>query len=198
MNMTLSLHYHDWVGLGYSIHWSYHHWSSVPSIFGVNATNPFQCRRYVQEKSLREFNNLAYVSSAAIPSCFILSWLPPWTLYHQIVFTSTKSFSPFRVVDMGFIKALLQWVTSCRHQLIIQEVYLGTTLSVLWSLHALMVSFSFLVTSLHQWPSTGRFFVVFVIDSCIRTMWILLQYLEGHYHYLWFLSHLLTAYIIGW
>ena len=147
--MTLSLHQHDWVGLGYSIHRSYHHWSSVTSIFRVNATNPSQCCRYVQKKSLREFTNPAYISSTAIPSHFILSWSPPWTLYHQIVFTSTKSFALFRVVDVGFIKALLRWVTSCRHKLIIQEVNLGTTLSILWSLHASMESFSLLVTGLH-------------------------------------------------
>jgi len=147
--MTLSLHHHDWVGLGYSIHRSYRHWSSIPSVFGVNATNPFQCHWYVQEKSLREFTYPACVSSAAIPSCFILSWLPPWTLYHQIVFTSTKSFAPFHVIDVGFIKALLWWVTSCWHQLIIQEVDLGTTLSVLWSLHASMASFSLPATGLH-------------------------------------------------
>jgi len=196
--MTLSLHQHDWVELGYFVHRSYHHSSSIPSIFGVNATNPFQCHRYVKENLLREFTNPAYVSSIAIPSRFILSWPPPWTLYHQIVFTSTKSFASFHVVDVGFIKALLRWVTSCRHQLIMEEVDLGTTILVLWSLHASMASFSLSATGLHQWPSTEIFYVVFNINSCIHTTWIVLQYLEGHHHYRWFLSRLLTAYIIGW
>lgn len=77
--------------------------------------------------------------------CIIRSFSPP------------KSFTPFRVVDVGFIKALLRRVTSFRHQLIIQEVDLGTTLSILWSLHALMESFSLLATGLHQWTSTEWF-----------------------------------------
>ena len=149
LNMTLSLHHHDWVRLGYSVHWSYHHWSTIPSIFGVNATNPFHFHQYVHDKSLKEFTNPACVSSVAIPSPFILSWPPPWTLYHHIVFTSTKSFSPFRVVDVVFIKALLRRVTSCRRHLIIQEFDLGTTLSVLWSLHASMASFSLSAIGLH-------------------------------------------------
>ena len=44
-----------------------------------------------------------------------------------ILFSPPKSFSSFHVIYVGFIKALLQRVTSCRHQLIIQEVDLGTT-----------------------------------------------------------------------
>ena len=158
----------------------------------------FHCCWYVQEKSLREFTNPTCVSTTAKPLRFILSWLPPWTLYHQIVFTSTKSFAPFLVIDVGFIKALLRRVTSCRHQLIIQEVDLGTTLLVLWSLHASMATFSLPATGLHQWPSTERFCMVFDIKSHFHTTWVLLSYLEGHQHYRWFLSHLLVVYIIGW
>ena len=86
LNMTLSLRIH--VGLGCSIHRSHHHGHITPSAFGVNATNPScQFRRYVQEKSLREFT---CVSSAAIHLRSIFSWPPPWTLYPQIVFTSIK------------------------------------------------------------------------------------------------------------
>ena len=113
------------------------------------------------------------------------------------LFSPPKSFASFCVVDVGFIKALLWWVTSCRHQLIIQEVDLGKTLLVLWSLYPSMASFSLPATSLHQWPSTERFYVVFNIDSCIHTTWIVLQYLEGHHHYQWFLSRLLKTHIIG-
>ncbi len=47
------------------------------------------------------------------------------------LFSPPKSFALFHFVDVGFIKALLRRVASCRHQLIIQEVDLGTTLSVL-------------------------------------------------------------------
>ena len=85
-----------------------------------------------------------------------------------------KSFAPFRVIDVGFIKALLRWVTSSRHQLIIQEVDLGTTLSVLWSFHASMTIFSLLTTGLHQWPSTKIFCVVFDAKSHFHITWILL------------------------
>ena len=109
-----------------------------------------------------------------------------------------KSFSLFRVINVGFIKSLLWQIASCRHELIIQEVDLGTPLSVLWSLHASMASFSLPVKGLQQWPSAKRFCVVFDAKCFIQATWIVLQYLEGHYHYRWFLSHLLTTYIIGW
>ena len=86
LNMTLPLR--AWVGLGCFIHRSHHHGLTIPSTFGVNATNPSrQCRRYVQEKSFREFT---CVSPATIHLHSILSWPPPWTLCHQIVFTSIK------------------------------------------------------------------------------------------------------------
>jgi len=85
-----------------------------------------------------------------------------------------KSFTPFHVIDVGFIKALLWWITSCRHQLIIEEVDLGTPRSVLLSLHASMASFSLMATGLHQWPLTERFCVVFDAKSFIHTTWIVL------------------------
>ena len=135
LNVTLSLHHHDWVCC--TIH------------LGVNATNLFQCHRYVQEKSLREFTNLANASSAAIPSLSIFHDRHPEPYIIRSFSPPQKSFAPFRVVDVGYIKALLRQVTSCWHQLIIQEVDLEITLSVLWSLHALMASFSLPTTGLH-------------------------------------------------
>ena len=39
------------------------------------------------------------------------------------------SYYRFRVVDVGFIMALLRWICSCRLQIIIQESNLETTLS---------------------------------------------------------------------
>ena len=127
---------------------------------------------------------------------FIHPWSPPWTICHRLYSPPLKSLASFRVTDVGFIKALLWRIASCRHQLIIQEVDLGTPHSVLWSLHASMASFSLPATGLHQWPSTERFCVVFDAKSFIHTTWIVLQYLEGHYHYRWFLSRLLTVFII--
>ena len=54
LNMTLPLNVR--VGLGSFIHRSHHHGHAIPFTFGVNATDPsHQCRRYVQEKSFREF-----------------------------------------------------------------------------------------------------------------------------------------------
>jgi len=119
--------------------------------------------------------------------CILKSFSPP-----------LKSFAPFCVIDVGFIKALLWQIASCWHQLIIQEVNLGTTLLVLWSLHASMASFSLLATGLHHWPSTGRLCMVFDAKSLFHTRWIVLQYLEGHHHHQWLLSCLLTTYTIGW
>ena len=95
--------------------------------------------------------------------CILRSFSPP-----------LKSFALFRVIDVRFIKALLWQIASCRHQLIIQEVDLGTTLPVLWSLHASMASFSLPAKGLHQWPSTERFCVVFDAKSLIHTTWIIL------------------------
>ena len=139
------------------------------------------------------------VSTVSHPLPYII--LHPFmiaTLNHmsQFVSTSTKSLAPFRVIDVGFIKALLWRIASCRHQLIIREVDLGTPPSVLWSLHASMASFSLPATGIHQWPSTRRFCVAFDAKSFIHATWIVLQYLEGHYHYRWFLSCLLTVFII--
>ena len=190
--MTLPLH--AWVGLGCFIHRSHHHGFAIPSTFGVNSTNPsYKCRRYVQEKSSREVTCVSPTTIHYTPffhDChpepyIIRSFSPP-----------SKSFAPFRVIDVGFIKALLWQITSFRHQLIIQEVDLGTPHSVLWSLHASMASFSLPATGIHQWPSTRRFCVAFDAKSFIHATWIVLPYLEGHRHYWWFLSRLLTVFII--
>ena len=128
---------------------------------------------------------------------FIHSWSPPWIICHSLFSPPLKSLALFRVIDVGFIKALLWRIASCRLQLIIQEVDLGTPPSVLWSLHASMASFSLPATGIHQ-PSTERFCVVLDAKSFIHTTWIVLQYLEDHYHYRWFLLRLLTVYIIDW
>ena len=69
LNMTLPLRAR--VGLGCFIHRSHRQGLAIPSTFGVNATNPsHQCRRYVQEKSFREFT---CVSPATIHLHSILS-----------------------------------------------------------------------------------------------------------------------------
>lgn len=192
--MTLPLR--AWVGLGCFIHQSHHHGLAIPSTFGVNATNPsYKCRRYVQEKSSREVTR---VPSTAIHYTSFFHDRHPKPYIIRSFSPPSKSFAPFRVIDVGFIKALLWRIASCRHQLIIQEVDLGTPPSVLWSLHASMTSFSLPATGIHQWPSTERFCMVFDAKSFIHTTWIVLQYLEGHYHYRRFLSRLLTVYIIDW
>ena len=103
LNMTLPLRFR--VGLGCFIHRSHHHGHAIPSTFGVNATNPsHKCRRHVQEKSSREvihvpFATIHYTSffHDRHPEPYIIkSFSPP-----------SKSFAPFRVIDVGFIKALL-------------------------------------------------------------------------------------------
>ena len=76
--------------------------------------------------------------------------------------------------------------------------WLRNTLPVPWGLHASMAGFSLPMIGLHRWPSTERLCMVFNIKSSIHTMQNVLQYLEDHYHYRSFLSHLLTTYIIGW
>ena len=91
--------------------------------FGVNATNSSQCHRHVQEKSFSQEFTIQLISHPLQylqPSFF--SWPPFLNLVSSVCFHLQKSFSSFHVVDVGYIKALLQQVTSCRHQLIIQEV----------------------------------------------------------------------------
>ena len=105
------------------------------------------------------------------------------------------SYNRFRVIDVGFIMALLRRICSCRLQIIIQESSLGTTL-VPKSLHASMASFFVFVhglTSLAQW----NILPVFDFRSSIRTWRIVLRHLGNHWHQWWFSSHLLTVYING-
>ena len=169
-------------------------WSRQTIHIWGNATDPsHQCRYMFKRGHSESVNRVPSTTIHHPSSIFMIA-----SLIHisQFVSTSTKSLAPFRVIDVGFIKALLWRIASCRHQLIIQEVDLGTPPSVLWSLHASMASFSLPATGIHQWPSTRRFCVVFDAKSFIHTTWIVLQYLEGHYHYRWFLSRLLTVYII--
>ncbi len=117
---------------------------ATPSAWG-NATNPsHQWCRYVQEKSFRE---LICVSPTTIHYTPFFHDSHPEPYITRLFSPPLKSFAPFCVIDVGFIKALLWRITSCRHQLIIQGVDLGTTPSVLWSLHASMASFSL--------PATG-------------------------------------------
>ena len=103
LNMTLPLHVR--VGLGSFVHRSHRHGHTIPSTVGVNATNPsHQCRRHVQEKSSREATCVPPTTIHYTPffhdrhpkPYIIRSFSPP-----------SKSFAPFRVIDVGFIKALL-------------------------------------------------------------------------------------------
>jgi len=98
---------------------------------GLTLPIPYQFRQYVQEKSFKEFTiqqmphplqyfHASFFMTAILEPYIVKSFSPP-----------QKSFAPFRVVDVEYIKALLRRVTSCRHHLIIQELELETTLSVL-------------------------------------------------------------------
>ena len=62
--------------------------------------------------------------------------IPKPCIISQIL--SPKSLHSFRVIDVGYIKALLQQVASFRHQRIIQEVDLETP-------------FQYLEDFIHQW-----------------------------------------------
>ena len=169
--MTLCPPYH--IGLGWVVSFT----SLItmvftkPSTFGVmlpiHHVSVVTCSREVIQRVHPDPPTTIHLS-------FIHSWPPSWTSYRQSVFTSIKSLAPFRVTDVGFIKALLWRIASCRHQLIIQGVDLGIPPSVLWSLHASMASFSLPATGLHQWPSTERFCVVFDAKSLFHTTWIVL------------------------
>ena len=123
-HITIGPSHHPHLGLTLPIH-------------HVSVTGMF--RRSRSENSLVS-HPLQYIYAPSfhdrhLEPCILWSFSPP-----------LKSLAPFHVIDVGFIKTLLWWIASCRHQLIIQEVDLGTTLSVLWSLHASMASFSLPVT----------------------------------------------------
>ena len=159
--MTISFRIH--VRLGCSIHRSLHHGLLTPSISGVmlpiHHVSVVTCSREVIQRVRPGTPTTIYLF-------FIHSWPPSWTSYRQSVFTSIKSLAPFRVTDVGFIKALLWRIAPCRHQLIIEEVDLGIPPS---SLHASMAGFSLSAIGFHHWPSTERFCVVFDAKSFIHT-----------------------------
>ena len=139
-----------------------HLWLMLP-IHHVSVTGMFR-RSHFEDSPVS--HPLQYIHSPSFhdrhpESCILRSFSPP-----------LKSFALFYVIDVGFIKALLWRIASCQHQLIIQEVDLGTTLLVLWSLHASMASFSLVATGLHHWPSTEIFCMVFDAKSLFHTMWI--------------------------
>ena len=110
-HITIGPSHHPYLGLTLPIH-------------HVNVANMFKRSR---SENSPVSHPLQYIYTPFFHDChpepyIIRSFSPP-----------LKSFAPFRVIDVGFTKALLWWIASCRHQLIIEEVDLGTTLSVLWS-----------------------------------------------------------------
>ena len=92
-----------------------------------------------------------------------------------------KSCYLFHVIDVGYIKALLWRVFSCRLQLIIHELdletnwYLGTCMPQ-WQVSSLSTM------GFHYWPLIGRFHRVFDFNSLIHIRWIVLKYLGNHWH----------------
>jgi len=168
--MTLSLRIR--VGLSYSIHWSHHHGSVTPSTFGVMLP--------IHHVSVADMFKRSHSENSPVSHPLQYIYAPFFHDRHPEHYITRsfsrplKSFAPFRVIHVGFPKALLWRFVSCRNQLIIQEIDLGTTLLVLWSLHASMASFSLPATGLHQWPLTERFYMVFDAKSFIHTTWIVL------------------------
>ena len=114
-----------------------------------------------------------------------------------IIYNIPELCSKFRVVDVGFIMALLWLDYSCRHQLKIQELFLETSL-VPWDLYASMTDSLALDIGSHHWPLIKRFDWVFDIKKSIHTQYIVLWYLGNHWHQWWSPLHLLTVHIIGW
>jgi hypothetical protein len=77
---------------------------ATPSIWG-NATDPsHQCRYMFKRGHSESVNRVPSTTIHHPSSIFMIA-----TLIHmsQFVSTSTKSLAPFRVIDVGFIKALL-------------------------------------------------------------------------------------------
>ena len=104
------------------------------------------------------------------------------------------SYDQFRVIDVGFIMALLWRICSCRIQIIIQESNLETTL-VPKSLHTSMTSFFVFVHGLTSLALAWRIPLVFDFKSSIHTWRFVLRHLGNHWYQWWFSSCLLTVYI---
>jgi hypothetical protein len=117
--------------------------------------------------------------------------LRQFVLYYSV---TPISYNRFRVVDVGFIMALLRRICSCRLQIIIQESNLETT-PVPKSLHASMASFFVFVHGLTSLALEWRIPPVFDFKSFIHTCRFVLRHLGNHWHQWWFSSHLLTVYI---
>ena len=103
LNMTLCPPYH--IGLGCFIHRSHHHGPRQTIHVWGNATDPSHQCRYM-------FKRCCSAKSQPCPiHCHTLSFIHfmTATLNHtsQFVFTSSQSLAPFRVTDVGLIKALL-------------------------------------------------------------------------------------------
>ena len=105
------------------------------------------------------------------------------------------SYDQFRVVDVGFIMALLQRICSCRHQNIIRDSYLETTL-VPKNLHSSMAGLFALDYGFTSLTLSRRILLVFNFKSFIHTRWDVLGHLANHCHHWWFSLHLLMIYII--
>ena len=117
--------------------------------------------------------------------------LRQFLLYYSV---TPISYDRFRVVDVGFIMALLRRICSCRLQIIIQESNLETN-PVPKSLHASMASFFVFVHGLTSLALEWRIPPVFDFKSFIHTCRFVLRHLGNHWHQWWFSSHLLTVYI---
>ena len=106
--------------------------------------------------------------------------LCPKSNCHILCFTF-KLYYSFRVIDGGYIKALLWWVLFRWIQLIIWK----QDLEILWYLGTCMPQWqvsSLLTVGLHHWPLTEIFHQMFDLNSFIHTRWIVLVYLGIHWH----------------
>jgi hypothetical protein len=134
----------------------------------------FICSREVHLKPLFE---LAIYSCPFLPS---RPSLCPFSSIFMICFTFKICYL-FRVIDGGYIKALLWWVLSRRLQLIIWK----QDLEIIWYLGTCMPQWQVLSLStvgFHHWPLIGRFRWMFDLSSFSHIHWIVLVYLGNHWH----------------
>ena len=150
--------------------------------------NLWSCCSYVQEKFIW---NLYWDDHLQL-SILSMSAFPVFGPTYIILFFAFKICYSFRVIDVGYIKALLWRVLFRRLQLIIRN----QDLEILWYLGACMPQWqvsSLSTVGLHHSPLIERFHRMFEFNSFIHTRWIVLEYLGSHWHQWWFPSHLLTV-----
>ena len=163
LNMTLSLHHHDYLG------WVISLMVIIPLV--CHTINHFVLSQHYQFTLVFPTCSREVIQSKSI-FCNTINLhfhdRHSWTLCHQwnsISKITTLISCLWCGIHQG-PPAMSRFLLTSTHY---PKSWLRNTQSIPWALHASMVGFLLLVIGIHQWPSTKRIFMVFNISS-IHTM----------------------------